>query len=167
MSKVSPLCHVPIIPLWSCAGMFYKYCPPFLAYVAPETMVISGSRLPQMVSVGSMSGSMILLQIWPLLMSVPIFPPCWCLWSVLHPEKLISWAVLLPRTMLTWVVCSATEDHAKVSSTCWGSCGCPWSKLSPETTWKSMIHDPADCKGQGSSLGHGIADYTLTVEKGT
>lgn len=114
MSKVSPLCHVPIIPLWSCAGMFYKYCPPFLAYVAPETMVISGSRLPQMVSVGSMSGSMILLQIWPLLMSVPIFPPCWCLWSVLHPEKLISWAVLLPRTMLTWVVCSAMEDHAKV-----------------------------------------------------
>jgi hypothetical protein len=64
--------------------------------------------------------------------SVPMLPPCWCLW-----------AMRLPRAMLTWILCSATRDHVKASGTCWcwdhvdahgPSChqkpkGSPWSML--------------------------------------
>lgn len=65
--------------------------------------------------------------------------PCWCPWSGLPLRALSGFVVLLQLgTMFV-------------------------SALSPETTWKPMIHDPVDCKEQGSYFD---SDTPLGVQAG-
>ena len=45
------------------------------------------------------------------------------------------------------------------------SCGGQWSVAQAEITWKSMIHAPAGCEGQGSYPCSDTIDCRLTVEK--
>lgn len=42
--------------------------------------------------------------------------------------------------------------------------GYPWSLLSPESMWLSMMHTVSESKGQGGFFCTGIHDYRLTVE---
>lgn len=68
--------------------------------------------------------------------------PCWYLWA------------RLPQTMLVFMVYSAIGNHADVHGMCWRQrpSKCPWSMLSQDTMWKSMIRAPAGCKGYAWKL---------------
>lgn len=82
------------------------------------------------------------------------------------------WSLLLPEAMLMFLICTAIADHSEVHGMGWGpwhvlmlESRCQWSVLSPETIRKSMIHSPADCKGQGSYFCHGFDDCRHSLEK--
>lgn len=68
------------------------------------------------------------------------------------------WPVLSQETTLRSVAHVDTRDQVDFLDPCW---------LSPETRCKSLIHVPADCKGQGSFFCHGIDDRRVTIEKDT
>lgn len=84
-----------------------------------------------------------------------------------------------PEAMLVSMGRAVAGVPINVSGLCshLSPCWCPWSgfvvllqlgtmfvsALSPETTWKPMIHDPVDCKEQGSYFD---SDTPLGVQAG-
>lgn len=66
--------------------------------------------------------------------------PCWCLFSVLPSD-----------IMLRSIACTETEDHVD-------------AVLAPENVWKSMIHVPGNCKGQGNYFCGGIDGFRCSWE---
>lgn len=79
---------------------------------------------------------------------------CGCLWSVLCLKSCwCPWTRLTLGTIPVSVAQNATGDHVEAQGSCWcrRSGGCPRSVLSYDTLCKSLIHLPADWKGQKAS----------------